>query len=295
MREGFAPRFRLALQALSISRGRAAQLLGVDKSLVGRWASGAVRPTEQNLAKVTELVARKYPFFTMLHWDQDFIAFAELLGADPSLYRQTSEDGKQPSLSLSCFSHALAETERRGSAYHGFWRSVRPSVIMPGKLFCGYGMFRAAPNGFLQIRVGSSGLIFDGWGFVSEGNFAAFVSDNVGCSPLSFMFKGVPLPKAMMLDGLLLLAAFDAGRTPAAVPVILERIGDLSGNERADDETCDELVSRSAELDTDLPENVRLRLLRDIGPTAAAAGGDMFLTASGEVSRGMSALGDLEG
>ena len=37
----FATLFRLALLALGLSKARAAALLQVDKSLVGRWASGA--------------------------------------------------------------------------------------------------------------------------------------------------------------------------------------------------------------------------------------------------------------
>jgi hypothetical protein len=40
---------------------------------------------------------------------------------------------------------------------------------------------------------------------------------------------------------------------------------------------------------------VRRHLLRDIGPSAAASGGDMFLVASGILSRGASPSGDLEG
>ena len=53
----FAPRFRLALQAMRLSRVAAAARLQVDKSLVGRWAAGTVRPNEHNLVRITRLVA----------------------------------------------------------------------------------------------------------------------------------------------------------------------------------------------------------------------------------------------
>src|SRR3712207_6254577 len=53
----FAERFCLALKAIGYSRGKAASRLGVDKSLVGRWASGAVHPNEHNLSKITALIA----------------------------------------------------------------------------------------------------------------------------------------------------------------------------------------------------------------------------------------------
>jgi transcriptional regulator with XRE-family HTH domain len=294
-KEDFAPRFRLALQALGLSRGRAACQLGVDKSLVGRWASGSVHPSEHNLSQITKFVGSHIAGFTMLDWQRDFRSFAALFQVDLPENLVAPPEEAIPTLSLKCLVHAQAETQRKGSAYSGFWRSTRPSAIMPGKLFFGYGMFRPGRNGFLEVRVGSSGLSFDGWGFVSEGNLFACLSDSLGCTPLFFIFKGVPLPKAMLLDGLLVLSGFDAARTPSAVPVIIERIGDLTGNDDADEATFAELLQRDSAADAEVPDTVRQHLLRDIGPSAAASGGDMFLVASGILSRGASPSGDLEG
>ncbi len=294
-KEEFAPRFRLALQALGLSRGRAASQLRVDKSLVGRWASGSICPSEHNLAEITKFVASQVPGFTMLDWQRDLASFAALLNVDLPEGLVAAPDETIPSLPLKCLVHAQAETARKVATYSGFWRSTRPSAIMPGKLFFGYGIFRPSPNGFLEVRVGSSGLSFDGWGFVSEGNLFACLSDSMGCTPLFFIFKGVPLPKAMFLDGLLMLSGFDAARTPSAVPVIIERIGDLTGDDDADEATYAELLQRDSAADAEVPDTVRRHLLRDIGPSAAAAGGDMFLLASGMLSRGASPSGDLEG
>lgn len=291
----FAPRFTLALQALGLSRGRAAFELNVDKSLVSRWASGSVRPSEHNLAEITKLVAKHVIGFTMLDWERDLHSFAALFNIDLPANAGLEPVETAPSLALSCLVHAQRETERKASVYSGFWRSTRPSAIMPGRLFFGYGIFRPAPNGFLEVRVGSSGLSFDGWGFVSDGNLFAFLSDSIGCTPLFFIFKGVPLPKAMLLDGLLMLSGFDSARTPSAVPIIIERIGDLAGDADADEATYAELLQRDSSADEHVSETVRRHLLRDIGPTAAAAGGDMFLLASGHLSRGASPSGDLNG
>ena len=294
-KEEFAPRFGLALQVLGLSRGRAASQLNVDKSLVGRWASGSVRPSEHNLAEITKLVAKQVPGFTMLDWQRDIQSFAALFNIELPAEAVPVAEETVPSLSLSCLVHAQRETKRTGSVYSGFWRSTRPSAIMPGKLFYGYGIFRPAPSGFLEVRVGSSGLSFDGWGFVSDGNLFAMLSDSVGCTPLFFIFKGVPLPKAMLLDGLLMLSGFDSARTPTAVPVIIERIGDLTGDTAVDEATFAELLLRDSAADEHVSETVRRHLLRDIGPTAAGTGGDMFLMASGHLSRGTSPSGDLEG
>ncbi len=291
----FAPRFRLALQALGLSRGRAAFELNVDKSLVSRWASGSVRPSEHNLAGITKLVVNHVAGFTMLDWERDLQSFAALFNIALPEDAITGAEETIPSLPLNCLVHAQRETERKASVYSGFWRSTRPSAIMPGKLFYGYGIFRPAPNGFLEVRVGSSGLSFDGWGFVGDGNLFAFLSDSVGSTPLVFIFKGVPLPKAMLLDGLLMLSGFDSARTPSAVPVIIERIGELTGDTDADEATFAELLQRESAADEHISDTVRRHLLRDTGPTAAAAGGDMFLMASGHLSRGTSPSGDLEG
>jgi hypothetical protein len=117
-------------------------------------------------------------------------------------------------------------------------------------------------------------------------------------TPLFLVFRGVPLPKADLLDGLLMFAALNAGRTPATVPVVLERIGDLSGDMEADDATCRELIGRNPVAGPDdVPETILRHLIRDMGPAAAAAGGDMFLMASATagLSRLTTASGQLSG
>ncbi len=291
----FAPRFSLALQALGLSRGRAASQLNVDKSLVSRWASGSVRPSEHNLVGITKLIAGEVAGFTMLDWQRALQSFANLFNIDLPANSIAEAAIPTPKLLSGCLEYAQRETERKAPVYCGFWRSTRPSAIMPGKLFYGYGIFRSAPNGFLEVRVGSSGLSFDGWGFVSDGNLFAFLSDSEGCTPLFFIFKGIPLPKAMLLDGLLMLPGLDSARTPSAVPVIIERIGDLTGDTDADEATYAKLLQRESAADEHVAETVRRHLLRDTGPAAAAAGGDMFLMASGRLSRGTSPTGDLEG
>src|SRR5215204_6004585 len=59
----------MVMAALSISRVRLAQKLGVDKSLVGRWVGGSVHPTEHNLARVSALVAEQLAGFSLADWD----------------------------------------------------------------------------------------------------------------------------------------------------------------------------------------------------------------------------------
>jgi TolB-like protein/Tfp pilus assembly protein PilF len=77
----FAHKFGLVLKACNLSRGRLAQAVGVDKSVVSRWASGVQAPTDHNLALLTEAVTRHRPGFARPDWDLDPEAFAGCLSA----------------------------------------------------------------------------------------------------------------------------------------------------------------------------------------------------------------------
>ena len=85
----FSVLFRIALLALGISKARAASLLQVDKSLVGRWAAGTIKPTEHNISRITELVAKHVPGFSMQDWQREAGDLAKLVGVDPALVHRT--------------------------------------------------------------------------------------------------------------------------------------------------------------------------------------------------------------
>ena len=76
----FARKFDLVLKAFNLSRGRLAQTVGIDKSVVSRWASGTTVPTDHNLSLLTQAVARHKPDFGRIDWDLDLEAFAARLG-----------------------------------------------------------------------------------------------------------------------------------------------------------------------------------------------------------------------
>ena len=72
----FAVKFALVLKRLNLSRARLAQTIGVDKSVVSRWGSGAQLPSDHNLSLLTEAVARQRPGFERRDWDLDPSALA---------------------------------------------------------------------------------------------------------------------------------------------------------------------------------------------------------------------------
>ena len=75
----FAQKLGLVLKAINLSRGRLAQTVGVDKSVVSRWASGMQVPSDHNLSLLTDAVARHRPGFKQRDWDLDAEAFANRL------------------------------------------------------------------------------------------------------------------------------------------------------------------------------------------------------------------------
>ncbi|WP_332771523.1 helix-turn-helix domain-containing protein [Phenylobacterium sp.] len=297
----FSEKLDLVLKALSMSRGRLAADLGVDKSLVGRWASGAVTPSAHNLENLTKLVATKRDGFTMLDWDRDIDGLARVFGLEPTNGHAVlaKTNGAHVGLPLPGLDLVRMVTERRAATYEGFWRSTRPSIAMPGKIFHDYGMIRRGPEGLLEFKMGGSGLLFDGWMLPVEGQLFAILFDTVGQTPVFLIFNGVSLHKAVQLDGLILAAALNAARTPSAYPVVLERLGDLSGDVEADNAEYAELLTRdTAATDETVSQAMHDHLIRDIGPGPAAAGtGEMFLLSSwaNSLSKGLSSGGHLQG
>jgi adenylate cyclase len=77
----FARKFGVVLKEINLSRGRLAQAVGVDKSVVSRWASGVQVPSDHNLSLLTEAVARHWAGFERRDWNLDVKSFANRLTA----------------------------------------------------------------------------------------------------------------------------------------------------------------------------------------------------------------------
>lgn len=279
MSSDFGDRLTLALKALSMSRGRLASELGVDKSLVGRWASGSVRPSSHNLERLTLFLARKRPGLTLLDWERDLAEFAFLFGVKPAERMPTAET---PGLDLpnETLDAARAATELGGDAYEGFWRATHPAGVAPGRFVHEYGMIRHGDTGLLRFELGSSYVRYVGSLLPLEGHVFIIATDTVRGLPELMIFNIIPGPKIMLMDGLLLTAG-NALRNPSTYAIVLERIGDLSGDRDADDARAAELWSRQQFVDAEeVPEPVRTHLVRDFGPAAAATGGELLLTAT---------------
>jgi hypothetical protein len=278
MSETFSAKLDLVLKALSISRGRLAADLGVDKSVVGRWVTGAVKPSSHNLSGLAALIARRVPGFKTLDWDRSFADLANLMGADPSAVPGL-ESRAPPGLPLAVAEHILAATSLRGAAYEGFFRSTRPYVLQPGRFVHDHAMVRLDPaTGYLKLRMGTGGTVVEGWVLTLHNQLFTIAADVTSGAMLFGIFYGVATPRADVIDGLMLGPALDVGRTPTACAIIFHRIGDLTDDPQADDKRFDTLSqSDPVAAEGSISEAMRKHLVRDIGPEQLAMGGDVLL------------------
>ncbi|MDQ0466363.1 transcriptional regulator with XRE-family HTH domain [Caulobacter ginsengisoli] len=272
-------KLELVLKALNMSRGRLAADLGVDKSLVGRWVSGAYIPSGHNLARLTALIAGRRTGFTLADWDRSLADLAAVFGVDPIVTRPTAARGADDPATIRFASAATArrETERRGEAYEGFWRALQPAVTQQGTLLASQAFIRRQ-DGLLRICWGGAGWRCSGWLMPVMGQLYGMMADDADDSILFCILNGVSMPRVEAMDGLILVNAKDVTNTPTAGACLLQRIGDLTGDPAADEARYESLRA-AAGVAEDVPDDIRAHLFRDIGPEVARGGGDMLLRA----------------
>ncbi|MGZ3377135.1 MAG: helix-turn-helix domain-containing protein [Phenylobacterium sp.] len=272
-----AAKLDFILKALSMSRSRMAADLGVDKSAVGRWISGAAEPSAHSMSQITALVAARIPGFTALDWDRDLEGLAEALGVAPPGQRRGA--GATATLANPLLEESLATTRVRGSAYEGFYRTTRPYFQAPTRFIHDQVMVRADPGGFLKLSMITAGVPVEGQVMLLHDKLF-FVGAEMTSRSFTFaILNGVSTVQAGVIDGIVLVCALDAGRTPNATAAIFERIGDLSGDAAADDARFAELA-KAPHLATaaSAPEHIRRHLVRDLGPREFELGGDFLLS-----------------
>ncbi len=278
MSEPFAKKLELVLKVLSMSRARLAADLGVDKSVVGRWVTGAVQPSAHNLSLLSALIAQRIPGFTALDWDRSLAAFGEVLGVDLDVDAPDRAQALPYGLPLPLLDRFMAASALRGPAYEGFYRSTRPYVLAPGQFVHDHCMIRMEENGLLTTRIGTAGTLVDGFILLQGNQMYSIAVDVTSGAVLFGIFNGVGTARAEVIDGIALTPALDAGRTPTAHPILFERIGDLSGDRQADDAHFAILAERNPVApEGSISDALRVHLTGDFGPKAAAAGGQWLL------------------
>jgi transcriptional regulator with XRE-family HTH domain len=275
----FSEKLSFVLKALSLSRGALASELNVDKSLVGRWVTGAVTPSRQNLSRLSELIARRVDGFNVLDWERPLAGLAALCGVDPEVVAAIEPVTPPDTLRLPLLDLVRPTTALRGRAYEGFFRSTRPYFQNPGAFIHDHLLIRLESNGLLGFRMVNNGVIVEGWILLLQSH-CYVVSAELSSGTYAFgLFNGVSGAQVDRLDGLILIHSSDVGRTPYAGAMLLERIGELSGEEAADDARLAELGRLPAVAPKDsISPDIAAHLVRDIGPSQIACGGDWLLS-----------------
>jgi len=281
--ESFAARLDLALKVSSISRAQLAVELGVDKSVVSRWISGVNTPSSHNLSRLTRAIAARRDGFTMLDWDRPVAEFSVRVGAVEGAAR-TQPEAAQGEFRLTDYipptvlEEAVATTRLRGAAYEGFWRSTRPANEPLGGFIRDQIMIWQSERGLLRFRLGVYDMRFEGWTLPIQTQLFSVASDPVTGVFLFAIFNAVLRNRAEVMDGLTLTLQRDAGGAPVAAACLLERVGNLTGDEKVDEARFRELANQDPVApEGSVPKHIRDHHYHDVGPTAFAAGGPSLL------------------
>ena len=182
------------------------------------------------------------------------------------------------SLALPLLSQVAEMTALFGRRYEGFYRSTRPYSGRDGVYMHDHLLVRMGPDGLLRVRIATAGVIAEGWVLPFQNHLFVICTEFTGGHLLFAIMHAVHSVEVKVLEGITLNNSFDILRTPMATPVVHHRIADLSGDAAADDARLLALADENpVEAEDQIPEAVRGRLTPDVGPRAAAEGGEWLL------------------
>jgi transcriptional regulator with XRE-family HTH domain len=274
----FSVKLNLTLKALSMNRSRLATELGVDKSIVGRWARGAVKPSPESLARLTEFVAERAPGFTALDWEREPLDLMRVLGVERDFASVAPPRRLDSEFHDGLIKEASEATARRGSAFEGFFRSTRPHGSEPGVFLHDQMMVRRGADGLMRFDLRCDRVRVTGWVLPQQNQLFVIGAEDASGSAVFGIFNAAAGDRVDVIDGLLLACALDVSRTPTACAMIFERTGELSEDPAADDVRLDELGALDPVATTStLSEALAEFLVRDFGPTPMSRGGDWLL------------------
>jgi len=217
-----------------VSRGTLAAALRVDKSVVGRWLTGTVRPSGHNLSRLSDYVAERVPGFSLLDWERPMDTLAGVLGVNLQTFAAPSRATGPIALPFPLIEESLATTTRRAETYEGFYRTTRPFARLPGRFIHDQVRIWRDQDGHLRFEMTAGDVLVQGWVWLLHNQMFVVAAEVTTGSFGYAILNGVSAVRAAVLDGIVLNCALDAERTPQASGIVLERIGELSGDAEAD-------------------------------------------------------------
>ncbi len=279
MQDNFGSKLGYVLKALTLSNGRVAAELAVDKSLVGRWVAGTVRPSAHNLGRLTALLAQRLPGITLLDWDRTpddlrrWIAPHSLPRESVAVPSAIADWVGQPKVK-----EVASQTALDGAGITGIWRSTRAAPDMPGHFAHDYVLIEPRPDGPLRCRSGVFSARLTGWA-ICAGDQVYCCSASHGLGTMTFtILNRVRQPRTDTMDGIAMACSAVAGGIPMALAMYLERVGTLGPDPAANEARFESLLmAHPIAPEGSVSDHVRRHLLRDVGPKAFEAGGDLVL------------------
>lgn len=263
MPEDFAGRLKLALKQANVSPAALGAAVGVDKSVVSRWISGRVRPTQHNLARIAAVLAQGLPGFTVLAFEAPGPEFRALVQPQSAAARAGDAAQSLP-IPFGALDAARRETARHGVEYFGAYMMYYWSFSLPGKV-ARMALILRPEDGLIEARYGAEGFVFRGWALLMLNRMYVIFAEQRFEAMAFLVLNAGQQPKARFITGLLAGPA-EGLLVPTASPVVLVRLRDLTADPVADAE-AHEIDSR---LDpfidaADLPPAVR----KVLGPNPA--------------------------
>lgn len=287
MADPFSMKLSLVLRSLSVSRAWLAAELAVNKSVVARWLSGATKPSDHNLARLSALVSGFVPAFTALDWDRDIKSLASLMGVKAPPTPSSTPEVQAPSIQLHFGEEIRAATRWRGRSYEGIYQSTRPYAALPGRFIHDHCLVRMQGDGFLRLRMTTSGVKVEGWVLPLNNQVYVIGSEFTSGAMVFALLNGSSATRVEVLDGLILAPSLDTVRTPTACAILLRRLHNLSADPAADDALLDELGAAEAVApEGSVSDDVRRHLERsDPAANTALTNGVLRLPVSQSLSR----------
>ena len=250
----FGAKLDLAMKVANLSRGRLAASVGVDKSVVSRWLSDAVRPSGHNLTMITNLMRQELPgFFSLLTWELELSEFARALGAPVPTPADTADPGGIPAagLQLATLGISRSAIPREGWVYPGLYRGFRKAFANTGMVVA-QGLMLRCEGDRLVARCSDGLFNYRGEALLLRGQLFVLVEETTRLDEiLSMVLNGVSAPMARILDGLVMGVSGDRTCTPSATSIVFERQA-AAGEDDVTDEAnwvacVDELARINAE------------------------------------------------
>lgn len=224
--DSFGARLDLALKSMNISRIQLAALVGVDKSLVGRWLSSQVVPTAHNLARISESLSKHKPGFNAILWQRPMPEFLAFLGvAEAPLPKAAPQSAPMlGGLRLLSLEMSARETAANGHVYTGLYVLLRQRFINNGIPVVD--VIRIYLDGAeLKWEIDDGGNRTQGVGLLLRNKLHLLGESDTGRDGITLhILNGTGDLHAMVMDGVLASVAGDRFFTPSASKILLLRV-----------------------------------------------------------------------